>query len=39
VFPLPTAEPETPSPRSISPILPTRELTAAEKANKHTEGR
>jgi NADH-quinone oxidoreductase subunit J len=29
----------TPSPRSISPILPTRELTAAEKANKHTEGR
>jgi NADH-quinone oxidoreductase subunit J len=28
-----------PSPRSISPILPTRELTAAEKANKHTEGR
>jgi NADH-quinone oxidoreductase subunit J len=29
----------TPSPRSISPILPTRELTAAEKANKQTEGR
>ena len=29
----------TPAPRSISPILPTRELTAAEKANKHTESR
>jgi NADH-quinone oxidoreductase subunit J len=29
----------SPSPRSISPILPTRELTSAEKANKHTEGR
>jgi NADH-quinone oxidoreductase subunit J len=29
----------SPSPRSISPILPTRELTAAEKANKQTEGR
>ncbi|HEX6682454.1 MAG TPA: NADH-quinone oxidoreductase subunit J [Candidatus Limnocylindrales bacterium] len=29
----------SPSQRSISPILPTRELTAAEKANKHTEGR
>jgi NADH-quinone oxidoreductase subunit J len=29
----------SPSPRSISPILPTRELTAAEIADKHTEGR
>jgi NADH-quinone oxidoreductase subunit J len=29
----------TPSQRSISPILPTRELTAAEVADKHTEGR
>jgi NADH-quinone oxidoreductase subunit J len=29
----------TPSQRSISPILPTRELTAAEIADKHTEGR
>ena len=29
----------SPSQRSISPILPTRELTAAEKANKQTEGR
>jgi NADH-quinone oxidoreductase subunit J len=29
----------SPSPRSISPILPTRELTSAEKANKQTEGR
>lgn len=29
----------TPAQRSISPILPTRELTAAEKADKHTEGR
>ena len=29
----------SPSPRSISPILPPRELTSAEKANKQTEGR
>jgi NADH-quinone oxidoreductase subunit J len=29
----------TPAQRSISPILPTRELTAAEVADKHTEGR
>jgi NADH-quinone oxidoreductase subunit J len=29
----------SPAQRSISPILPTRELTAAEKANKDTEGR
>ena len=29
----------SPSQRSISPILPTRELTSAEKANKQTEGR
>ena len=29
----------TPALRSISPILPTRELTAAEVADKHTEGR
>jgi NADH-quinone oxidoreductase subunit J len=29
----------TPAQRSISPILPTRELTPAEVANKHTEGR
>ncbi|GHJ50544.1 NADH:ubiquinone oxidoreductase subunit J [Catellatospora sp. TT07R-123] len=29
----------TPSERSISPILPTRELTAAEIANKPTEGK
>jgi NADH-quinone oxidoreductase subunit J len=29
----------SPSARSISPILPTRELTAAEIADKHTEGR
>ncbi|WP_027341910.1 NADH-quinone oxidoreductase subunit J [Hamadaea tsunoensis] len=29
----------TPAQRSISPILPTRELTAAEVANKQTEGR
>ncbi len=28
-----------PAERSISPILPTRELTSTEKANKHTEGR
>ncbi|NUT32244.1 MAG: NADH-quinone oxidoreductase subunit J [Hamadaea sp.] len=29
----------TPAQRSISPILPTRELTPAEVADKHTEGR
>ncbi|MEV4413736.1 NADH-quinone oxidoreductase subunit J [Catellatospora sp. NPDC049609] len=29
----------SPAERSISPILPTRELTAAEIANKHTEGK
>jgi NADH-quinone oxidoreductase subunit J len=29
----------TPAERSISPILPTRELTSAEIANKHTEGK
>jgi NADH-quinone oxidoreductase subunit J len=29
----------SPAQRSISPILPTRELTPAEVANKHTEGR
>lgn len=29
----------SPAERSISPILPTRELTAGEIANKHTEGR
>ncbi len=29
----------SPAQRSISPILPTRELTSADKANKHTEGR
>lgn len=29
----------SPAERSISPILPTRELTSAEIANKHTEGK